>query len=104
MIGTLGLAFLAVVLSVLSPCVLPLLPIVFGTAASEQRLGPVALATGVALSFVTVGLFVAMVGFPIGLDAGVFRAASAVLLISVGVLLLVPALQAQFALAASPVG
>ncbi|HEY8276863.1 MAG TPA: cytochrome c biogenesis protein CcdA, partial [Methyloceanibacter sp.] len=36
-IGTLGLAFLAGCLSVLSPCVLPLLPIVLGTAASEHR-------------------------------------------------------------------
>jgi cytochrome c-type biogenesis protein len=40
---------------------------------------------------------------PAGLDTGVFRAISAMLLIAVGVLLLVPKLQAQFALAASPV-
>jgi cytochrome c-type biogenesis protein len=38
--GTLGLAFLAGPLSILSPCVLPLLPIVLGTAASERRGGP----------------------------------------------------------------
>ncbi len=44
MIATLGLALLAGVLSILSPCVLPLLPIVLGTAQSEHRLGPVALA------------------------------------------------------------
>ena len=43
MIATLGLALLAGVLSILSPCVLPLLPIVLGTAQSEHRLGPVAL-------------------------------------------------------------
>jgi hypothetical protein len=35
-----GLAFFAGVLSILSPCVLPLLPIVFGAAASEHRLAP----------------------------------------------------------------
>jgi cytochrome c-type biogenesis protein len=103
-LGALGLAFLAGILTALSPCVLPLLPIVFGTAASESRAGPLALAAGVALSFVTIGLFVATVGFSIGLDSGVFRAVSAILLISVGVLLLVPALQAQFAVAAAPVG
>ena len=40
-VATLGLALLAGVLSVLSPCVLPLLPIVLGTAASAHRLGPV---------------------------------------------------------------
>ena len=104
MIGTLGLAFLAGVLSVLSPCVLPLLPIVLGTAASEHRLGPIALAVGLALSFVTIGLFIATVGFAIGLDADVFRAISAMLLIAIGLVLLVPKLQAQFALVASPVG
>lgn len=104
MIGTLGLAFLAGVLSVLSPCVLPLLPIVLGTAASEHKLGPIALAAGLALSFVTIGLFIATVGFAIGLDADVFRAISAMLLIAIGLVLLVPKLQAQFALVASPVG
>jgi cytochrome c-type biogenesis protein len=104
MIATLGLAFLAGVLSVLSPCVLPLLPIVLGTAATEHRLGPIALAAGLALSFVTIGLFVATIGFAAGIDSGVFRAISAAILIAVGLVLLVPKLQAQFALAASPVG
>jgi cytochrome c-type biogenesis protein len=104
MIGTLGLAFLAGVLSVLSPCVLPLLPIVFGTAQSEHRLGPLALAAGLAISFTVIGLFVATVGYAIGLDTDVFRWISAVLLIAVGAVLLVPYLQAQFAVAAGPVG
>lgn len=104
MIATIGLAFLAGVLSVLSPCVLPLLPIVLGTAQSEHRLGPVALAGGLALSFTVIGLFVATIGFAIGLDTDVFRAISAVLLIGVGTVLLVPRLQAQVAVAAGPVG
>jgi cytochrome c biogenesis protein CcdA len=102
-LGTLGLAFLAGALSVLSPCVLPLLPIVLGTAASEHRLGPVALAAGLALSFTAIGLFVATVGFAMGLDTDVFRTVSAILLIALGVLLLVPRLQEQFAVAAGPV-
>ncbi len=102
-IGTLGLAFLAGCLSVLSPCVLPLIPIVLGTAASEHRLGPLALGVGVAISFTAIGLFVATMGFAIGLDGDVFRTISAVLLIAVGVLLLVPRLQEQFAVAAGPV-
>jgi cytochrome c biogenesis protein CcdA len=104
MIGTLGLALLAGVLSILSPCVLPLLPIVLGTAQSEHRLGPVVLAAGLAVSFTVIGLFVATIGFAIGLDTDVFRAISAFLLIAVGMVLLVPQLQAQFAVAASPVG
>ena len=102
-LGTLGLAFLAGILSVLSPCVLPLVPIVLGTAASEHRLGPLALAAGLALSFTTIALFVATVGFAMGLDTDVFRLVSAVLLIGVGLVLLAPRLQEQFAVAAGPV-
>jgi cytochrome c biogenesis protein CcdA len=101
--GSVALAFLAGVLSTLSPCVLPLLPIVLGTAVSAHRAGPVALAAGLALSFVIVGLFVATVGFSIGLDAGVFRAVAAIMLMAIGLVLLVPRFQAQFALAAGPV-
>jgi cytochrome c biogenesis protein CcdA len=101
--GALGLAFLAGVLTVLSPCVLPLLPIVLGAVASQHRLGPLALAGGLALSFTAIGLFVATIGFAAGLDTGFFRTVSAVLLIGVGLVLLVPRLQEQFALAAAPV-
>jgi len=101
--GNIALAFLAGVLSTLSPCVLPLLPIALGTAVSAHRAGPVALAAGLALSFVIVGLFVATIGFSIGLDAGVFRMVAAVLLMAIGLVLLVPRFQAQFALAAGPV-
>jgi len=101
-IGTLGLAFLAGCLSILSPCVLPLVPIVLGAAASERRFGPIALATGLALSFTAIGLFVATIGFAIGLDQDVVRALGAVLLIALGFVLLLPSLQAQLATAAGP--
>jgi cytochrome c biogenesis protein CcdA len=102
-VATIGLALLAGVLSVLSPCVLPLLPLVLGTAASEHRLGPAALAVGLAVSFTAIGLFVATIGFAAGFDTDFFRTISAILLIAVGLVLLVPKLQEQFALAAAPV-
>jgi len=101
--GSVALAFLAGVLSTLSPCVLPLLPIVLGAAVSAHRAGPVALAAGLALSFVIVGLFVATIGFSIGLDAGAFRVIAAIMLMVIGLVLLVPRFQAQFALATGPV-
>ncbi|MCJ2037645.1 sulfite exporter TauE/SafE family protein [Methylobacterium sp. E-041] len=103
MVTSLGLAFLAGILSVLSPCVLPLLPLVLGAAASEHRLGPAALAAGLALSFVAIGLFVATVGFAIGLDAGIFRIGAAIMLILIGLVLMVPAAQTRLAVAAGPV-
>lgn len=102
MFATLGLAFLAGVLSILNPCVLPILPVVLGGAASEHRLGPLALAGGLTLSFTLIGLFVATVGFAAGLDAEVFRAVAAVLLIAVGAALVVPALQLRLAVATGP--
>lgn len=83
---------------------MPLIPIVLGTAAGEHRWGPAALAGGLAVSFTVVGLFVATVGFAIGLDAGVFRAVGGALLPGIGLVLLLPALQTRAALAAGPVG
>jgi cytochrome c biogenesis protein CcdA len=104
MLTTVGFGALAGALSTLSPCVLPLIPIVLGTAAGEHRWGPAALAAGLAVSFTVVGLFVATIGFAIGLDADLFRAVGGVMLLGIGLVLLVPALQARAALAAGPVG
>ena len=101
-IATHALAFTAGILSTLSPCVLPLLPIVIGAAASQHRYGPAALAAGLAVSFVTIGLFVATIGFAIGLDADVFRKLSAVLLLVLGAVLISPRLQGWVAGAAGP--
>ncbi|MBB3649182.1 cytochrome c biogenesis protein CcdA [Rhizobium sp. BK619] len=97
------LALLAGILSILSPCVLPLVPVVLTGAVAQHRLAPLALATGVALSFTAIGLFVATIGFSIGLDMTVFRTGAAVLLILVGAVLVVPRLQVGFATAAGPV-
>ena len=100
--ATQGLALLAGVLSTLSPCVLPILRVVIGTAASQHRYGPVALAAGLAVSFVAIGLFVATIGFAIGLDGALFRKFSALLLIAIGAVLLSVQLQQIVASAASP--
>ena len=72
--------------------------------ALRENSGPVALAAGLALSFVVIGLFVATLGFAAGLDQDVFRFAAAALLIVVGGVLLLPKLQMQFATAAGPLG
>jgi len=96
------LAFVAGVLTILSPCVLPILPIVLGAAASEHRWGPAALAAGLAVSFVAIGLFAATVGYSIGLDTEVFRNVAAVLMVAVGVILLMPRFQERLALAGAP--
>ena len=101
--GTLALSFIAGMLSILSPCVLPILPIVLGAAASERKFGPVALAAGLAVSFVVIGLFVATVGYSIGLDGDVFRRVAAALMIAIGLVLVLPRFQAQLAVASGPI-
>lgn len=101
--GTIVLAWLAGVLSTLSPCVLPLLPVVLATAAGQHRLGPLALAGGLALSFTIIGLFIATIGFEIGLDDGVFRTAAGLVLMALGAVLLLPSAQMRLAAAASPI-
>jgi cytochrome c-type biogenesis protein len=102
-IGSMILAFGAGVLSILSPCVLPILPIVLGAAASAERLGPVALAAGLALSFAVLGLFVATIGYSIGIGADAFRYVAAIVAIAAGVLLTMPRMQAQLAVASGPI-
>ena len=103
-VGSVGVGFVAGALSTLSPCVLPLLPLVLGGAAAAHRFGMAALAVGLVVSFVGVGLFVATIGTSIGLDGEVFRLASAVVLAVIGLVLLSGTLQARFAMATSGVG
>ena len=94
-IVSVGAGLLAGILSTLSPCVLPLLPLVIAAATSTHRSGAFWLAGGVAVSFTAAGLFIATVGFAIGLDEDVFRRASAILLILLGAALLSTTLQAR---------
>jgi cytochrome c-type biogenesis protein len=103
-VGAIGAGFLAGILSTLSPCIFPLLPLVVGAATSTRKSGAFWLAGGVAAAFTIAGLFIGTVGFAIGLDGEVFRAASAALLIVFGIALLSTAVQARLGLAAGAFG
>ena len=100
-LSTYGLSLAAGALSTLAPCVLPLVPILVGSALMTHRLGPYALAAGLALSFTAVGVFIASIGVAIGLDQEIFRIIAASLLMLFGVILLSTALQERFAAVAS---
>jgi cytochrome c biogenesis protein CcdA len=91
---------LAGILSTLSPCVFPLLPLVIGAATSAHRSGAYWLAGGVATSFTIAGLFIATIGFAIGLDGVLFRGISAVLLVLLGLALLSMTIQVRLGVAA----
>ncbi len=102
-IGGIGFGFAAGLPSILSPYVLPVLPLVFAPAAAH-RFGLLALAAGLVTSFVGIGLFLATVGFSIGLGSEVFRDGAAVLLALLGIVLLSNSLQHRFATVAGGVG
>lgn len=103
-LATYLLGLLAGSLSTLSPCVLPILPILLTTAANAHRRGVWGLALGLALSFTLVGLSIATIGFSLGLDTSHLRLAGAVILILFGVVLLSSTLQQRFATATSGIG
>jgi cytochrome c biogenesis protein CcdA len=102
-VTALALSFVAGILSILSPCVLPLVPVVLGAAVTAHPLGAVALAGGLALSFTGLGLLLALAGFGLGIDAGMFRLAAAAIMVMLGAILVVPSWQARLAGAGSPV-
>jgi cytochrome c biogenesis protein CcdA len=101
-VGSVALAFVAGVLSTSRLACCRSFRSRWGAAASEHRGGPVALAAGLAVSFVLIGLFAATIGYSIGLNADIFRYVAAILMIVVGAVLLVPHLQARLALAGAP--
>jgi cytochrome c-type biogenesis protein len=91
--------YIAGLLTLINPCVLPVLPIVLATALQAHKLGPVALAAGMSVAFVTLGLGIATLGQSIGLSADTLSDAAAVLMLIFGLILLVPRLNAGFAFA-----
>jgi cytochrome c-type biogenesis protein len=101
-VTTAGLGLAAGMLTTLSPCVLPALPLVVGSAAASHRRGPLALAAGLVTAFTIVGVTVASVGPAIGLTDAVVRTSAAVLLMASGALLLMPRLQTRLSLVATP--
>jgi cytochrome c-type biogenesis protein len=100
----LALSFLAGALTSISPCVLPLIPILVGSALQEHPAGPLALTFGLALSFAGLGVALASVGFAIGIDAAAIRTGAAVVMACFGVVLLSASLQERFARAGAPLG
>jgi len=101
---TYGAGLLAGALSTLSPCVLPIIPIVLGTASTAHRYGPLALAGGMSLSFAVLGTAFAYFGTAVGFPPNLGRDIGAVLLGLFGVVLLSSYLQGRFAAATAGLG
>ena len=93
------LGYAAGLLTLINPCVLPILPIVLATALQAGRAGPLAVAAGLSVSFVALGLLVSVAGRSLGITDATLANAGAVLMILFGLVLLVPRFSASFATA-----
>lgn len=97
------LAYAAGLLTLINPCVLPVLPIVLAGSLQSSRYGPLALAGGMGLAFVTLGFGVIAAGHLVGLTEDTVSRAGAVMMMAFGAVLMVPQLSARFATATAGV-
>ena len=102
--GSFGFGFLAGLLSTLSPCVLPIIPILLGSATNAHPRAPLVLAGGLAISYAVIGTTLAWAGAALGIDASLFRNVGAVILGLLGLVLISGSLQQRFASATSGLG
>ena len=95
-------AYAAGLLTLVNPCVLPLLPIVIAAAFHGSRFGPLMLAAGLTLSFAVIGVGVTAFGHLAGIGGEVIHRTAAVIMVVFGAILLVPRAQTLLARIASP--
>ncbi|MEM7188317.1 MAG: cytochrome c biogenesis CcdA family protein [Pseudomonadota bacterium] len=89
-------AYLAGLLTLINPCVLPVLPIILVGALNASRMGPVALAAGMSVSFVTFGILVTAFGASIGLSQDLLAEIGAFVMVAFGIVLIVPMFAQRF--------
>lgn len=93
------LGYVAGLLTLINPCVLPVLPIVLASAVRSNKYGALVLAAGLSVSFVVLGMFVAVFGLAIGLTYILMSQIAAAMMIGFGTVLLVPSFSQRFELA-----
>ena len=86
-LASIPLAVIAGVLSILSPCVWPLVPIVMTSAAGKGRWGPLYLALGLSLAFALAGGLLTYALLNAGLNPDALRWVAAILLVVIGLTL-----------------
>ena len=92
-------AYIAGLLTLINPCVLPVLPIALASSLSRHPLGPLALAGGMCVAFTVLGVGLTALGPSLGISVDMVSQAGAVLMIVFGAVLLVPRLNERFATA-----
>jgi len=96
MLPTIALAFVAGVITILSPCVLPLLPMILATATQEGKARPAGVIVGFVLAFTAATLALSALVRLLGVPPDINRTLSAAILAVLGLVLIIPGLQLQF--------
>lgn len=92
MVIAVALAFVAGLLTILAPCVAPVIPLVLGAATTGDRRRSMGILTGFLVAFVVVTILLAPILAQTGLTTDGVRIASAVLLGLVGLTIVIPRL------------
>jgi cytochrome c-type biogenesis protein len=99
----LGLSFLAGLLTCLSPCVFPVVPLIVGSSFQRSRMGPLVLAAGLIVAFTAVGALLMVTGVAAGISQAHLRMIASLFLIIAGLFLLSTKLQGWLSRLLSPV-
>lgn len=86
-------AFIAGVVTILSPCILPVLPIILSGSIGSDKRKPLGIITGFIFSFTFFTVFLSTLVQILGLSADVLRSVAIIVIFSLGVSLLIPQVQ-----------
>jgi cytochrome c-type biogenesis protein len=89
---SIGLAFLAGTVTVLSPCILPMLPIILGRSIKSHRYGPIALVIGLVVGFAAIGSLLGVVASSVAGFIDGLRNFTIFLLLGIGIVSIFPRL------------
>lgn len=97
----LGFAFIAGVVTILSPCILPLLPIILSSTATGDRKHPWGVVLGFIASFTFFTLFLTILVNLLGISANFMRYLAVAVIFGFGLVFVIPKLQLAFEIFAS---
>ncbi len=86
-------AFIAGIITIISPCILPVLPIILSTSIEKGKSRPFGIISGFVVSFVIITLFISYLVRITGITTDLLRNLASTLVILMGISMAIPALQ-----------
>ncbi len=96
MISKFLFAFLAGLITVLSPCIIPILPIVLGSALKRHRMYPVYMVLGLIMTFSVLGILFGSLGSAVGISKRTLEICATFLLFVLGLIIVIKPLSIIF--------